>query len=71
MLYKGDMKWRCAILTLVSIYRMGDTPTFMIKRDTHAFVIRDGMGDAPTFVIKGGTPLETRVFFTCIIRDVQ
>jgi hypothetical protein len=46
-------------------------PAFVIKEDVHAFVMGDGMGDAPTFVIKGDVPLETRVFFTCIIRDTQ
>jgi hypothetical protein len=46
---------------------MGNVPAFVIKEDVHAFV----MGDAPTFVIKGDVPLETRVFFTCIIRDTQ
>jgi hypothetical protein len=33
----------------------------MIKGDTPAFVMGDGMGDAP---------LATRVSFTCIIGDV-
>jgi hypothetical protein len=40
----------------LSIYRMGDVPAFMIKGDTLAFVMGDGMGDAPTFMIKGDTP---------------
>jgi hypothetical protein len=36
---------------------MGDAPTFVIKGDTHAFVMGDGMGDAPTFMIKGDVSL--------------
>jgi hypothetical protein len=39
-LYKGHMKWRCTILTLISIYGMGDAPTFMIKGE--APYIRNG-----------------------------
>jgi hypothetical protein len=49
---------------------MGDTPTFMIKGDARTFVMGDRMGDVFAFVIKGGTPLATRVSFTCIIGDV-
>jgi hypothetical protein len=30
-----------------SIYRMGDAHTFVIKGDTRAFVMGDGMGDVP------------------------
>jgi hypothetical protein len=56
------MKRRHTILTLISIYGMGDVPVFMMG---------DGMGDAPAFVIKGDVPQETRVSFTCIIKDVQ
>jgi hypothetical protein len=37
----------------LSIYRMGDALAFMIKGDTPAFVMGDGMGDGPAFVIKG------------------
>jgi hypothetical protein len=43
---------------------MGDTFTFMIKRDTHAFVMTDKMGDVSAFVIKGDAPLATHVSFT-------
>jgi hypothetical protein len=31
---------------------MGDTPAFMIKGDTRAFMMGDEMGDVPTFMIK-------------------
>jgi hypothetical protein len=55
----------------LSIYRMGDTPAFMIKGDTPTFVMGDRMGDALTFVIKGDVPRATCVSFTCIIRDVH
>jgi hypothetical protein len=50
---------------------MGDVPAFVIKGDTRAFVMRDGLGDAPAFVIKGDAPPETRISFTCIIGDAQ
>jgi hypothetical protein len=43
----------------------------MIKGDMHAFMMGDGMVDALTFMIKGDVPLEMRIFFTCIIGDVQ
>jgi hypothetical protein len=56
---------------LPSIYGMGDVSAFMIKGDTHAFVMGDGMGDVRAFVIKGDVPLPTRISFTCIIRDAQ
>jgi hypothetical protein len=36
---------------------MGDAPTFVIKGDTRAFVMGDGMGDVLTFVIKGDVSL--------------
>jgi hypothetical protein len=49
---------------------MGDAAAFVMKEDAHAFVMGDGMGDEPTFVIKGDAPLEPRVSFTYIIRDV-
>jgi hypothetical protein len=50
---------------------MGDAFAFVIKGDTPAFVMRDGMKNAFTFVIKGDTPLETRTYFICIIRDTR
>jgi hypothetical protein len=36
---------------------MGDTPTFVIKGDIHAFMMGDGMEDASAFVIKRDAPL--------------
>jgi hypothetical protein len=57
--------------THLSIYGMGDVPTFVIKGDAPTFVMGDGMRDTPAFVIKGDTPLETHVSFTCIIGDAQ
>jgi hypothetical protein len=48
--------------THLSIYRMGDAPTFMMG---------DGMGDAPAFMIKGDVPLVTHVSLTCIIGGAQ
>jgi hypothetical protein len=57
--------------TRLSIYRMGDAPTFMIKGDMPTFMMGDGMGDAPTFMIKGDAPQETCISFTCIIGDAQ
>jgi hypothetical protein len=39
----------------LSIYGMGDAPTFVIKGDVPAFEMEDGMRDAPAFVIKGDT----------------
>jgi hypothetical protein len=65
------MKWRCVILTLVSIYRIGDESAFMIKGDMSAFMMGDGMGDTSAFMIKGDAPRATCVSFTCIIGDVQ
>jgi hypothetical protein len=65
------MKQRHDILTLVSIYEMGDTPAIVIKGDVLAFMIEDGIGNAPAFMIKGDTPLATYVSFTCIIGDAQ
>jgi hypothetical protein len=50
---------------------MGAAPAFVIKGGTPTFMMGDGIENAPTFVIKGDMPLETRVFFTCIIRDTQ
>jgi hypothetical protein len=55
----------------LSIYGMGDASAFMIKGDVPTFVMGDGMGFAPAFVIKGDAPLETRVSFTCIIKDME
>jgi hypothetical protein len=55
----------------LSIYGMGDMSAFIIKGHTPTFMMEDGMGDAPAFVIKGDAPLETRISFTCIIRDAQ
>jgi hypothetical protein len=70
-LHKGDTKWRCAIQTLVSLYiRNGRCARFHDKKDASAFMMGDGIGDAHTFVTKGDAPRETRVSFTCIIRDV-
>jgi hypothetical protein len=43
----------------------------MIKGDTRAFVMVEGMGDVSAFVIKEGTPLATHVSFAFIIRDVH
>jgi hypothetical protein len=57
--------------TRLSIYGMGDTFAFMIKGYMPTFVMEDGMGDVSAFMIKGDSPLETRVSFTCIIRDTQ
>jgi hypothetical protein len=62
----------------LSIYRMGDAHAFVIKGDAPAFVIKgdvpafmmgDRIGDTLAFVIKGDASRETRVSFTCIIRD--
>jgi hypothetical protein len=50
---------------------MRDAPTFVIKGDTHAFMMGEGMGDAPAFIIKGDVLLATRVSFTFIIGDVH
>jgi hypothetical protein len=50
---------------------MGDASAFMIKGDVPTFVMGDGMGFAPAFVIKGDAPLETRISFTCIIKDME
>jgi hypothetical protein len=55
----------------LSIYEMGDAPTFVIKGDTCAFEMGDGMGVVLAFVIKGDKLLATRVSFTCIIEDAQ
>jgi hypothetical protein len=50
---------------------MGDTPAFVIKGDTHAFVMGDGMGDVPAFMIIGDTPLAMCVsFYLCNRRRV-
>jgi hypothetical protein len=32
----------------LSIYGIGDAPTFVIKRGMHAFVMEDRMGDVPS-----------------------
>jgi hypothetical protein len=53
----------------LSIYGTRDAPAFMIKGDTPTFVMGNGMVDVPAFVIKGDAPRETRVSFTCIIKD--
>jgi hypothetical protein len=50
---------------------MGDEPTFTMKGDVHAFVMGEGMGGTPAFMIKGDAPLETRVSFAFIIRDMH
>jgi hypothetical protein len=50
---------------------MGDASIFVIKGDTHAFMMGDGMGDTSIFMIKGDTPLKMHVSFTYIIGDVQ
>jgi hypothetical protein len=55
----------------LSILGMGDAPTFMIKRDAHAFMMEEGMGDASTFMIKGDVTLATRVSFAFIIEDAH
>jgi hypothetical protein len=62
---------RSCVFVVVSQYRMGDIPTFVIKRDTSIFVMGDRIGDATAFVIKGNTHIETCVSFTCIIKDEQ
>jgi hypothetical protein len=59
----------CYFNPRLSIYRIGDAPTFMIKGD--APVMGDEMGDAPAFLRKGDTPIATRISFTCIIGDAQ
>jgi hypothetical protein len=46
--------------TRLCIYRMGDAPAFMIKGNTCALVMGDGMRDAPSFVIKGDALLAKR-----------
>jgi hypothetical protein len=58
-------------ITRLSIYGIGDAPTFVIKRGMHAFVMEDRMGVVPTFVIKGDAPLATCISYTCIIGDAQ
>jgi hypothetical protein len=50
---------------------MEDSPAFVIKGDTHSFVMGEGMGDAPTFVIKGDAPLATHISFAFIIGDAH
>jgi hypothetical protein len=50
---------------------MRDAPAFVIKGDTPAFVIGDGMGDVPAFMIKREALRETCISLTCIIRDAQ
>jgi hypothetical protein len=40
--------------TRLSVYRMGDASAFMIKGDTPAFVMGDGMGDALAFMMGNG-----------------
>jgi hypothetical protein len=72
MLFKEGYEMKtCHSNTHLSIYKMGDTSAFMIKRDATAFLMGDGMGDAPAFVIKGDAPREMYVSFTCIIGDAQ
>jgi hypothetical protein len=48
---------------------MGDAPAFMIKGDTHTFVMGEQMGDVPAFMIKGDVSLATRISFAFIIGD--
>jgi hypothetical protein len=50
---------------------MGDVLAFVIKGDTRAFVMREGMRDAFAFVIKGDAPLATHVSFALIIGDTH
>jgi hypothetical protein len=78
-LYKGDTKWRCVILMLVSI-RNGRRIRFHDKRRRARFHdkrrrarFRDGRwnGRRIYFLIKGDAPLATCVSLTCIIRDAQ
>jgi hypothetical protein len=46
-LYEGyEMEMHCSNAH-PSIYRMGDAHTFVIKGDTRAFLMGDGMGDVP------------------------
>jgi hypothetical protein len=40
----------------LSIYGMGDAPSFVIKGDAPAIVMGDEMGDMPAIVIKGDAP---------------
>jgi hypothetical protein len=40
----------------LSIYGMGDTPSFMIKEDAPAFMAGDGKADVSASVIKGDVP---------------
>jgi hypothetical protein len=69
--FRGYKTETCHSNARLSIYRMEDTPAFVIKGDTPTFMMGDGMGDTPAFVIKGDAPLETCIFFTCIIGDAQ
>jgi hypothetical protein len=55
----------------LSLYGMGDAPTFMKKGDAPSFLMGDEMEDMPFFVIIGDAPLETHISFTYIIRDAQ
>jgi hypothetical protein len=48
---------------------MGDESASVIKGDTLAFVMGEGMGDTPAFVKKGDAPLAMHVSFTFIIGD--
>jgi hypothetical protein len=50
---------------------MGDAPAFVIKGDTRAFMMGEGMGDASAFMIKGDVSLATSVSFTFIIGDTH
>jgi hypothetical protein len=69
--YIGHTKSRSSFVTHVSILGMRDAPTFVIKGDTHAFMMGEGMGDAAAFIIKGDVLLATRVSVTFIIGDVH
>jgi hypothetical protein len=55
----------------LSVLGMEDAPAFVIKGDTHTFVMGEGMGDASAFMIKGDAPLATHVSFAFIIGDTH
>jgi hypothetical protein len=61
----------CLSNACLSILGMRDTPAFVIKGGTCAFVMGEGMQDVLTFIIKGDVPLKTCVSFTFIIGDAH
>jgi hypothetical protein len=50
---------------------MCDTLAFVIKGDTRAFVMGEGIGHMPALMIKGDAPLAMCVSFAFIIRDMH